>query len=105
MDAIALYRESLDIEQALIKQIVNAIDDEYLQELRNDITNAIDGRIPDIMDSLFTVFGDVEPEDIFKMEEILQNYELRFSQSGKEGFSLILTVWPCACTFVRKINT
>ena len=59
VDAIALYRESLDIEQALMKQIVNAIDDAYLQELRNDTTNAIEGRIPDIMDFLFTAFGDV----------------------------------------------
>ena len=74
VDAIALYRECLDIEQALINQIVHAIDDEYLQELRNDTTNAIEGSIPEIMDFLFTAFGDMEPEDISKMEETLHYY-------------------------------
>ena len=89
MDAIALYRESLDIEQALMKQIVNAIDDAYLQELRNDTTNAIEGRIPDIMDFLFTAFGDVEPEDISKMEETLHNYTWNLNEPPAEYFNLI----------------
>ena len=89
MDAIALYRECLDIEQALINQIVHAIDDEYLQELRNDTTNAIEGSIPEIMDFLFTAFGDVEPEDISKMEETLHNYNWNLNEPPAEYFNLI----------------
>ena len=89
VDAIALYRECLDIEQALINQIVHAIDDEYLQELRNDTTNAIEGSIPEIMDFLFTAFGDVEPEDISKMEETLHNYNWNLNEPPAEYFNLI----------------
>ena len=40
-EKIRLFRETIDVERALIKKIVQTLDPEYLHELRNDATNSI----------------------------------------------------------------
>jgi hypothetical protein len=99
-DNIALYRSGLDVERALIKQIVAAIDQdylqelrddmtnitqtiqeifthlidqEYLQELRDDVTNTITQTIQEIFTHLITCYGDVDPMSLMKWEDKVRN--------------------------------
>ena len=56
-ERIRVYREALGVQHALIKQIVAAVDEEYLKELRNEHTNAITLTIPEILSHLTTTYG------------------------------------------------
>ena len=69
-ERIRLFREVNDLRQALIRQIVNAIEKPYLDELRDD-TNTITMSIPEILSYLFENFADVDPEDVDKEVEHL----------------------------------
>jgi hypothetical protein len=62
------FRETVDMEKALIKQIVQAIEPKYLKILRNSTTNAITRNIPDILEYLFSRYGRVDPETLHKKE-------------------------------------
>ena len=52
-EKIRLFRETIDVEKALIKQIVQALDPEYLQELKDDVINSIAISLPGIFEHLF----------------------------------------------------
>ena len=50
---IRIFRETIQVEKALIKQIVASVDPEYLKELRDDATSTITLDIPAILQHLF----------------------------------------------------
>ena len=58
-EAKDLFRETVDLENALKKQLIEAIDDEYLQELRNPVTNSITQPIAQVITHLFDRYGEV----------------------------------------------
>ncbi len=60
-DAVKLFNECNNVEQALRQQIIKAVNDAYLTALRNRLTNTIDAPIPIILDYLFTNHGRVTP--------------------------------------------
>ena len=60
-EALRLFNECNNVEQALRQQIIKAVDDLYLMALRNRQTNTIDVTIPVILDYLFTNHGRVTP--------------------------------------------
>ena len=66
---IRKFRESLDINKALIRQIVAAVDGQYIDELRSAATNTIDKSIPEILKHLFDNFSDVTMHDVMQEEE------------------------------------
>ena len=70
---IKLFRETVDVQKALMRQIVAAIDREYLAELRDEKTNFISKSIPEILDYLFDNFADVTAEEVMKEEERIAN--------------------------------
>ena len=72
-ERIRKFRESLDINKALIRQIVAAIDKTYLDELRNVTTNTITEIIPEIFTYLFDNFADVTSHDVTKEESKVNN--------------------------------
>ena len=49
----SFFGETIQVEKALIKQIVASIDPEYLKELRDDATSTITLDIPAILQHLF----------------------------------------------------
>mmetsp|Transcript_14421 Transcript_14421/g.20578 ORF Transcript_14421/g.20578 Transcript_14421/m.20578 type:complete len:157 (+) Transcript_14421:219-689(+) len=51
---VRLFRETIDVHNALLKQIVCTIDSDYLKELNNDITSTIILTIPEELTFLFT---------------------------------------------------
>ena len=56
------FRETVNVEKAMIKKIVHAIDSQYLDTLRNRTTDCIDIPIVMILQHLFTKYGKVDAE-------------------------------------------
>ena len=63
-----------DVKQALIRQIVTAIDNHYLDELRDDSTSTITLSIPVILRYLFSNFARVTSKDVTKEEQRIKSY-------------------------------
>ena len=62
------WRETVDIEKALIKQIVKAIEPNYLKALRNTTTNTITQSVNQILTYLFDCYGLVEYDELMGSE-------------------------------------
>ena len=68
-----LYEQCVAMEQALKQQLTKAIDDEWLEPLRNAVTDSIDQVIPTILTFLFAEHGDVSPASLSRREEDVKN--------------------------------
>lgn len=66
--SIRLFRETIDVEKALIKQLVAAIEPKYLKSLRNDHTNAIDVSISAVLTHLFEKHGVIVADTLDEQE-------------------------------------
>ena len=71
---VRLFPETLQVEKVLIKQIVAAVDSEYLKELRNETTNTIAMSVPEVLEHLFTHYGQVDSDVLDKGEQRLRNF-------------------------------
>ena len=85
MDQIAVLRENhkslraqfekVDNVEAALKQfLVEAIEPDYLLEIRNPTTENLEGTIPQIMRSLFQSYGDLTAKELLKKQQTLTNY-------------------------------
>ena len=88
-ERIRVYREALGIQQALLKQIVAAVDEDYLKELRNEHTNAITLTIPEILSHLTTTYGQVDSSDLRKQEEQLTLFHWNANDPPAEMYNLV----------------
>ena len=70
---IRLIRETININNALLKQI-NTIDADYIRELQNEITSTITKTIPQVLMFLFTRYGEVNNERVIKEEDKVKNF-------------------------------
>lgn len=62
--ALKAYNKCEAVERALKQQLVQAIESQWLEHLRNEHTNAITASIPEILQSLFDTHGDVSVETL-----------------------------------------
>ena len=67
--AIRLFRETVDVKKALIKQLVAAIESKYLKRLCNVNSNAIDIDLHAILTHLFERYGSVDEDNLMDVEE------------------------------------
>ena len=58
-EELLLYQETVDLENSLQKQITEAVENDYLEELRDRTTNTILHDIPFILEYLFNNYGDI----------------------------------------------
>lgn len=65
---LALLHETINVENALKKQISETIDDLYLEELRDPVTNTILQSIPVILTHLLTNHGEIESDTLTEKE-------------------------------------
>jgi len=63
-DAVKIHRECIALERALIQQTVEAIDKEYLQATRNRQTGQYATHIRDLLQYLFSTYGNITPTDL-----------------------------------------
>ena len=73
-EQIRVFRESVDVKQALIKQIVASIETKYLKTLRNSVTNTITRSVPEILTYLFHRYGRVNPDTLCQKETELRAF-------------------------------
>ena len=70
---IRIFRETLDVETVLIKQVVSAIDPDYLKELRDPVTDKINVTIAEVLDHLFATYGLVDSVTLDECETKVKN--------------------------------
>ena len=77
------------VEAALQKQIIEAIDGEYLQPLRNPTTDTIKDSVLDIFDFLKKLYGRLSPAQLKQKETILDNFIYDPAQNADTVFNKI----------------
>ncbi len=60
------------MEQALKQQIVAAVEAQYIEALRNQITGRIQAPVADTICHLFQVYGKVTPQTLYEQEQNFQ---------------------------------
>ena len=71
-DQIREFRETVNVEKAMIKQIVQAIDHQYLDTLRNRTTDSIDVPIVTVLTHLFTKYGSIDDDVLAHKEKLVR---------------------------------
>ena len=71
-EAIRVFKEAINVEQALIKQLGHALPELYLKRFRNRHTNSITETIPNILTHLFTTYGKITPEELETVKDTLK---------------------------------
>ena len=69
------FRETVNVEKAMIKQIVHAIDSQYLDSLRNRTTDSIDAPIDTILIYLFTKYGSIDDDTLAHKEKLVREMQ------------------------------
>ena len=67
------YESCIDVDKALRQQIVKAIHEDWLNPLRNQTTNMIQGTIPIILQFLFTAHGNISPDALIAKEQTVKD--------------------------------
>ena len=63
-EAMRVYREVIDLEKALLKQLVQALSEIYVKSFHNCHSMAIFQPISTVLTTLFTTYGDVQDEEV-----------------------------------------
>ena len=84
-----VYNECQAVEQVLRQQIIEAIDPEYLEPLRDQYTEMVNDSIPSIFEYLLTTYGEVSDEDILDRETELKTYTYDPIKSVDDVFNKI----------------
>ena len=67
--------EKVDAVEAALKQfLVEALDADFLLEIRNSTTERLEGTIPHIMTRLFRSYGNLTAKELLKKQQTLTNY-------------------------------
>ena len=69
------FRETVNVEKAMIKQIVHAIDAKFLDTLRNRTTDSIDQPIVTILEYLFTKYGNIDDDALAHKEKLVREMQ------------------------------
>ena len=67
------YNMCVGVKKAIIQQIVKAIHEDWLNPLRNQTTNMIQGTIPIILQFLFTAHGNISPDALIAKEQTVKD--------------------------------
>ena len=59
---IRVFREAIDLQKAIMKQIVKDIYSVYIKTIRESNTNTIQANLPMVLAYLLTIYGTIESE-------------------------------------------
>ena len=71
-EAVRLFREVVDVEKALIKQIVQAVPEVYLKPFRNQYSNSVNVSLSTILTLLFNTYGKVQDDTLQEVTDKLR---------------------------------
>ena len=77
------------METVLIKQVVSAIEPEYLKELRDPVTDKINVTIAEVLDHLFAIYGLVDSVTLDECESKVKIMFWTFSEPPVTIFNAI----------------
>ena len=109
-ESTRVFREVLGIEQAIIQQMVVAIEPKYLCALRTPGTNKLNNYIPEILMHFFTTYGDVIPTDLSELNLRVENLTFPPSEpvdtifSEIDDLAAISEIANAPITVTQKIN-
>ena len=86
---IRIFRETVDVNNALIKQITNTIENDYIKELYNNVTSTITRTIPEVLTFLFTRYGEVTSERVTQEETKVRSFTWNLTDPPIVIFNLI----------------
>ena len=66
------YEQCIGVEKAILQQINKAVHDDWLRPIRDNVTNAINRSIPDVLAFLFQEHGDVSAESLTRKEKLVR---------------------------------
>ena len=72
-ESTRLFRETIDVEKCLIKQIVAALENKYLKSLRDPNSNSIMLPVYDVLTHLFDRYGRVDAETLADIDAKVRN--------------------------------
>ena len=88
-EALRIYRECVDVEQALLKQVLEAIQDKYTKCLRNRLTQRVDMTIEALLRTLFQRYGFVTQHQLAEFESSVRQYPYNVQEPLSLLFDLI----------------
>ncbi len=98
------FSECQAVEQALRQQLVEAISSEYLEALRDPITQMILSPIPDIIAFLQESYGQITPQELADREDALKNLSYDPSKPVDLAFNKI-TQFKDLCELCKNQKT
>ena len=105
-----LFRESNAVEHALIQQIVAAIDEKFLQAIRDNHTGMLIGTIPDISDHLFRNYGHVTRQELSELKKQVEDFSYQASEpvdvmlSEMDDLADIAEITKSPITYLQKVD-
>ena len=75
------------MEQVLRQLIIEAIEPEYLEPLRDQYTEMVNDDIPAIFEHLLTTYGEVSDEDLLDRESDIKSYTYDAVKSVDDVFN------------------
>ena len=86
---LSSFWEAVECRKTLIKQIVAAVEDQFLVQLHDDIANNITNTILEISAYLFDNFVDTGSADVQREEVKVKDYCWNISDPPKAFFTII----------------
>ena len=73
-ERVRVFRECSNVEKALLKQVVAALEPQYMKQFRCPLTNSIRRTLRDVLQTLFSTYGRVSSDELAKVEEKVKTY-------------------------------
>ena len=73
-EALRIYRECLDVEQALTTQVLEAIDEKFTKCFKNRLTQRVDMSLEDLFANLFARYGLVTSHELAAFEREVREH-------------------------------
>ena len=99
-----MYNECQAVETALWNQIIDAIQSDYLEPLRNIYTDMINDNIPDIITFLRTTYGRLTLSQVKERERTIDNLVYDTSKTVDTVFNKIQG-FQDLCTLIKNEKT
>ena len=88
-EALRLHRECIDVEQALIKLALEAIETKYTKCLRNRVTQRVDMTLEVLLQTLFQRYGFVTQHQLIDFETSVRQYQYDITDPLSLVFDLV----------------
>ena len=98
------YNECQAVEAALRNQIIDAVESDYLQPLRNPTTDMINNTIPEIINFLRNTYGQLSPSQLKERERAIDDMIYDPSQPIDSVFNKIQDFHDL-CTLIQNQST